>query len=435
MIHRGLAGLALLLSVGALLAPGRAQQPSSSSLQTFVGPFFGQLATLRGLPAPGPPPPVVMRCRGEIRRYAEQELNRKYPAARVEAERKAMVAWGLIPADFDLRGVLIDLLQEQAAAYYDPVGKTMALADWLTPEEQQAALLHELVHALQDRQILLDQFLAPAAGKGDQMLARQALIEGEAVAVSLELLLQPQGLDLARIPDLSGLQQLANTFSAGPVFARAPKFLQHLLLFPYLHGLAFVHQFRLRHPWSAFGQLYRDSPRSTTQILHPEKFFTHREDPLLITLPDLRAILAPAWHRVTEDELGEWSLGEVLGTFLDQTASRRLATGWRGDRYQIWADDRGRLALIYRVRWEAEEPAEALALAYAGLLEKKHPTFAAKGVKGPGSLRSWQDGPQAFLVERRGPEVLVLERVPAAAAAPIRQALWPASSPAPIPGR
>lgn len=436
MIRRGIAGvLAFVLGVAAALS--FAQQSPPGVAQALVGAALAQIAPIRGLSTPPSPPPVVIQSRGEIRRYAEQELNRKYPAARVEAERKAMVALGLIPADFDLRSFLLDLLQEQAAAYYDPVKKVMALADWLKPEEQEVAVLHELVHALQDRVIPLDRFLALGPGKGDQLLARQALLEGEAVAISLEVLLKAQGLDLSKLRALGGVQQLATALSAaaGPVFNRAPKFLQGLLLFPYTQGLTFVHQFRLRHPWPALDQLYRDPPRSTTQILHPEKFFDRREDPVPVALPDLGAILAPAWRLVSEDELGEWGLSAVLEVFLDEAQGRRLASGWRGDRYQVWEDARGSLALIYRVRWEAQEPAEAFARAYAGLLEKKHPALAGKAVTGAGSRWSWQDGTQSFVVERRGPEVVVLERVPTAALKPIEQALRASGSGGASPAR
>jgi hypothetical protein len=435
VIRLGTAGLLiLLLGLGSLPADTPAQQAAPSPPQALVGPLFAQLASLRGVAAPGSPPPVEIRSRGETRRYAEQELERKYTAAQLEAERKAMVTWGLIPAGFDLRGFLLDLLQEQAGAYYDPVRKVMVLADWLTPEEQQVALLHELVHALQDREISLDQFLAAAPGKGDQTLARQALVEGEATALSLEVLLKAQGLALEGIQNLAPLQQLVSVPSAGPVINQAPKYLRDLLLFPYIRGLVFFHQFRLRHPQSAVGQLFRDPPRSTAQILHPEKSFGSREDPVPVTLPDLRAILAPAWRRASEDELGEWGLGEVLDGYLGEAAARSLATGWRGDRYQVWEDDRGPL-LVYRVSWESKEKAQAFAQSYAALLEKKHPALAGKGAKGSGSLWSWQSGAQRFLVEREGLEVLVLERVPATAVEPIRHALWPHNPPALAPAR
>lgn len=421
-MRRRVAGLVvLLLGFGTLPVP--AEQAPSASLQNLTGPLFTELATIRGLPSPGPPPPVVFRPRSETRRYAEQELDRKYPPSRVEAERKAMAAWGLIPPGFDLRGFFLDLLAEQAAAYYDPSGKVMVLTEGLPPEQQQAALLHELVHALQDRAISLDRFLTPVPGKGDELLARQALIEGEAVALSLEPLLKPQGLDFRQIPDLSSLQQSVMAQTVGAVFDRAPKFLKEQLLFPYTEGLGFVHQFRQREPWSAFGRLYRDPPKSTAQILHPERFFDRRQNPIQVTLPDLDLALPPGWQQVDEDQLGEWALGVVLEVHLREAAARGLATGWRGDRYQVWENDQGYF-LIYRVTWESAEKAEAFAKAYARLMETKYPALLGRVAKSGTATWAWQDDSRRFLVERRGLDVLVLEQAPAAAAQKVRQAVW-----------
>lgn len=146
-----------------------------------------------------------------------------------------------------------------------------------------------------------------------------------------------------------------------------------------------------------------------------------------VALPELRAILPPTWRLVTEDELGELSLEAVLeGTLGD--AGRGLAAGWRGDRYQVWEDADGRLALIYRVQWDGEEPAQAFARSYARLLEKKHAGLAGTALKGPGSRWSWRDGRHAFAVEQRGPEVLILERVPADRVEPLRRALGTSSA-------
>ena len=95
-----------------------------------------------------------------------------------------MVAWGVLPADFDLRRLFVDLIEEQVVRLLRPGrAKTMVRRRLAAPgRNAQVALLHELVHALQDRQVSLDAFLAPLPGEGDRVLARQALIEGEAVA-------------------------------------------------------------------------------------------------------------------------------------------------------------------------------------------------------------------------------------------------------------
>src|SRR5262249_45135338 len=186
-------------------------------------------------------------------------------------ERKGMVAWGLIPHDYDLRKLVVDLMEEQIAAYYDPRTKIMVVGDWLPADHQQTALAHELVHALQDREVSLDDFITPHPGQGDQVLARQALMEGEAVALALEVALKAQGSDLASVPDVTSLASMVTGGTDGPVIDAAPKFVKELLLFPYVRGLEFVYELRKRQPWTAMSSLYRDPPRSTAQIMDPAK--------------------------------------------------------------------------------------------------------------------------------------------------------------------
>ncbi|HYB42183.1 MAG TPA: ImmA/IrrE family metallo-endopeptidase [Candidatus Methylomirabilis sp.] len=425
MTRRPVPLLLVLLLVVTGLAPGpaRAQSQSEAALAALAGPLYDQLATLKGMPSPGAPPPIQVKSRAEMRRFIEQELDRLYPPARLESERKGMVAWGLIPPDYDLRRLYVDLMEEQIAAYYDPRGKVMVVGDWLPPEQQEVALMHELVHALQDRQVALDTFMTPNSGQGDQLLARQALIEGEAVALSLELVLKAQGTDLASLPDLSSVRSAVETGSVGPTISAAPRFLRDLLLFPYVDGLGFVYQFRKAQPWSAMTALYRDPPRSTTQIMNPAQRLTQRQDPVPVALPDL-GTLRPGATVVSEDELGEFGLRSVLSRQLGDQAAR-AAAGWRGDRYRIWADADGRLAIAYLLVMADERSAADFASGYGRALERRYPSLSGKAATGPAvGLASWRDGNRAFIVERRGVQVLVLEQMPAADVDGVRAAIW-----------
>lgn len=400
-------------------ARASAQAVVSPGLRTEAARLFRDLAQLRGLPAIGESPRLVFRSREERRRFIAGELARKYPPARLEAERRALVAWGLIPSDFDLGGLLTDLVAEQAAAYYDPLGKAMVLASWLPAQEQREALAHELVHALQDRQIDLDRFLTAGAGRGDEALARQALIEGEAVALAHELALRRQGQELARLPDVLSLQRAIVASPTGPVLGRAPRFLRAILTFPYAQGLAFVHQFRRRQPWAGLSALYRDPPRSTAQILHPERYLDRREDPLPLGLPDLDAVLGGDARRVAEDEMGEFGLTQVLEQFLGKEGT---VGHWRGDRYALWESAAGALPLLVaRSVWDTGAAAAAFAEAYGRVLTRKH------GLAAPppeSALATWQVGDHAFVVEQRGRETLILERAPRAVVEAVRRSVW-----------
>jgi hypothetical protein len=417
--------LLVLACAPALLAQSQAQPPDSSrALEALAAPIYQQLAALKGMASPGHPPPVLLRSREDNRRFMEQEMNRRYSPARIEAERKTLVAWGLIPADYDLRTLFLDLMQEQISAYYDPRAKVMVVGDWLPPEQQRAALIHELVHALQDREIALDGFISPDPGRGDQLLARQALIEGEAVALTIDFLLKAQNMDITMLPDLSNTQGLIATSAGGPMIAKAPKFLRDLLLFPYLEGVGFAYQLRKAHPWSAMSALYRDPPRSTAQIMDPAKRLgALREDPVPVTLPDLARLL-PGGMLVSEDEMGEFGMGAVIGLHLGEIEGRRAAIGWRGDRFQVWEDGGGQFPIACLVVLRDEQVAVTLAGHLRDFVARRHPGLAAKMRAGGGQATTWSDGGHASLVDRRGAQVLLLEYMPAATIERVRDTIW-----------
>jgi hypothetical protein len=422
------AGLAAVFPLYAQSRPDAEQQ---AALSAVAAPLYDQLAERRGIASPGPPPPVLVRSRADNRRFIEQEINRRYSPDQLEAERKSMVAWGVLPADYDLQRLFLDLLEEQVSAYYDPLGKVMVVGDWLPREEQRAALVHELVHALQDRELPIDAFISPEPGHGDRLLTRQALVEGEAVALTFDLMLKAQATDISRLPDLTMTQGLITTSAGGPVIDKAPKFVRDLLLFPYVEGLGFIYQFRKRQPWAAMSAIYSDPPRSTTQILHPEKYFDRREDPVAVAIPDLSRLL-PGSQLVSDDDLGEFSLGAVLALHLGDTEGPRAAAGWRGDRYRIWEDAAGRFTIVYRVIVASPQMAAALADQLRASVERRHPELAGKASGRTGGLVTWAEGGRAFAVERRGASVVLLEQFPLQALDRARDAVWrarPAGAP------
>src|SRR5262249_60055492 len=119
---------------------------------------------------------------------------------------------------------------------------------------------------------------------------------------------------------------------------------------------------------------------------------------------------------IFEDEAGEFGLQAILAEFLGDAAS---AAGWRGDRYALWEDAGGATILVGLVAWESDATASAFADAYARLLGRKHGLPASADP-------TWEAGGRAFAVERRGLEVLLVERVPAAALDRVRPAVWQA---------
>jgi hypothetical protein len=412
------AGVLALLALLAGAAVASAQALVSQDLRAEAARLLREIATHRGQSSPGAPPPLVIQTRDERRRFVTAELARKYSPARLDAERRALVAWGLVPGDFDLAGFLAELLAEQAAAYYDPVAKRMILANWLTPELRRDALTHELVHVLQDRQVDLDRFLRVPSGRSDEGLARQALVEGEAVALSHDLGLRRAGRDFAARPDVADLQRALRSSATGPVLARAPAYLRSMLTFPYADGIGFVHAFRQRRPWAELSAVYRDPPRSSSQILHPARYLDQRVDPPPISLPDLAGLLPPGSRVAIEDTLGEVGAAEVLRSARGEAAG---AVGWRGDRYALWDLPGVPSLLVALFAWDTEEIAAGFARAYARVMvEKRGLATPSPGLPFP----AWSVGTTAFAIEQRQRTVLVLADAPATALDALRAAVW-----------
>src|SRR5207247_10399264 len=103
----------VVLAASGVIPAGTAAAQSQPSLDALAGPLYQELAALKGIASPGPPPPILLKSRHETRRFIEQEMDRRYSAARVEQEGKALVAWGLSAAHYDPRGLCVHLTLEQ----------------------------------------------------------------------------------------------------------------------------------------------------------------------------------------------------------------------------------------------------------------------------------------------------------------------------------
>jgi hypothetical protein len=91
--------------------------------------------------------------------------------------------------------MLLSLLKEQVAGFYDTKERTINLLDWLPTEAQKPVLAHELTHALQDQQVSLEKWMEEPESqdikndfnKGvrsdEASVARSSVSEGQAMIV------------------------------------------------------------------------------------------------------------------------------------------------------------------------------------------------------------------------------------------------------------
>jgi hypothetical protein len=147
-----------------------------------------------------------------------------------------------------------------------------------------------------------------------------------------------------------------------PIFAAAPVVIQETLIFPYLSGAEFVRNYKERNPSKP---IYSDMPVSTEQILHPSAFFTKRDMPTSITLPPLKGATASYANNFGEFETRLF----LFQSLKDQNAAVQAATGWDGDRYEIFANGQG---IAWVTVWDTQADAADFFDALGKTVQKRY---------------------------------------------------------------
>ncbi len=342
----------LWLVAAALLAVGLSSSCNDNRAE-YAGPYGKQVAD--AIPkieaAVGlkfkKPPRVEARSKEQVRQFVTAQVTDPQAARDLDGKTIAYKRLGMIPESLDMKKFLIDLLAEQIIGYYDPHTKVLYIVNGSPKEAVAITVTHELVHALQDQYISLDS-TQKVEGENDRQSAAQAVFEGQAVYEQIAVMLGggnvavnlPGGWD--RVRDMIRENQ-----ASMPIFAAAPVVIQETLIFPYLSGAEFVRNYKERNPAKP---IYGDMPVSTEQILHPGAFFTNRDSPTVITLPPLNGAT-----KTYENDLGEFETRLFLFQHLkDQNSAVQGATGWDGDRYEVFNNGQG---IVWATVWDSQSDA------------------------------------------------------------------------------
>lgn len=429
---------ALLLSSSPAFSdkpPGAPSEPAAAkpaegitALLAAADDITRQVAALRGLQPKRPIDRGVL-SREEIGARLRERIAKEYTPDEIRVESRVLKRLGLLPEGADYQQILLDLLMEQVAGFYDPFARKLFIADWLGMELQRPALAHEIQHALQDQHFDLKAFATPIKDDGDRQLARSALVEGDGTATMLEFFAQSLGLDVARIASMGdslGKQLAAGMLAQSPAFTRAPRFLRETLLFPYFAGLNFVLALRKGQPWSKVDEAFRAPPDSTEQVLHPDKFFA-RERPSTITTTSLAAL--GARKELRRDVLGELSFRVLFSERLNEGVAERAAAGWGGDRLVAYGEpgDTKPVTVVDFSSWDTEEDASEAAAAMQKLMARltgKETGPKNLDVKESKEPASYDVGGESFYCERRGREVLSIFGVPVEIRAAVADEVW-----------
>ncbi len=410
--------LLLILGTVALLLAGLSSaaspQERSSPLLDQADSVLKEMSELTGLPVKGPLKKEIVG-RPEIRKYLVENLHQEMSPQDLHVQEATLQAFGLVSRDFDLENFLIAFYTEQAAGFYDPVRKTMFIADWPAPEEQRLALAHELTHALQDQNFDLDKFLHAQRANDDATNARQAVVEGYATAAMMAMLAP---VDLTAMPLLEPIleQVIHSQFDEFPNFSTAPFFFRFEALFPYIHGLTFMQRGLQGGGWKKLNAVFDDPPTATKEIFDPALYFEKKPLPP-ISLPRPQALgRAQGLQFLSENTMGEMGYYALLAQFISENEAKSIGEGWLADRYLLYERPGEKTyALLARTRWNSTETALAFFRDYHEILARKYPELSPDKRSGTDLFVGTAANGQVILL-RQGDECRWAEGVPAAQA-------------------
>jgi hypothetical protein len=291
-----------------------------------------------------------------VREKAKKEMT---PAV-VAAERARWLAFNLAPAAVDPAQVLLDVLDEQVAGFYDPFTRQLivrknppASTGATGPDGLRVILAHEIEHALQDQNFgIPDMASLP---DDDVRLARSALYEGDAMAVmtAFGALRAHKPIKAAIAGGAAMLkaldaQTLLKVSGKSPQLQHAPPVLREELVLPYAAGFGLVAEAYRRGGFPLVDRMFRNPPVSTHQILHPDAYFAG-ETPAVVPIP----MPPPGTHAIAAGRMGELGARLALEACVEKDVAKEFVPRWAGDAYAIVEGPKNSLSLLWTTVWSA----------------------------------------------------------------------------------
>src|SRR5262249_16331645 len=262
-----------------------------NNLQT-MNTINGQVAPLRGL-TPLTNVPRDFMNHDELRTYFSQALAREWSPEAEQQERAVLQALDMDTGATNLRQAQIDRVVKSVVGFYNQNSKQLII---VTEHGQMGVrdkitYAHEFTHSLQDQHYDLTALFARAEGNSDYQMALKGLVEGDAtLTMGLYARKNLTAMDIANYR----IEQFQSIDLSGALMGGGGPLVESGAYFPYQEGGEFVALLYQEGGGSTVDAAYKTPPRSTEQVLHPERYFGG-DMPLNVQLPRLRLA---GWHTI-----------------------------------------------------------------------------------------------------------------------------------------
>ncbi len=372
--------LAALASSSLASAAGDTPAWTQAQLEATSAAIQIQVEELRGAKFLRPVQVKVTDAKG-LREYVAQREAATMSKERLHRDEVVPKLLGLVAPGLDLRALEMEVLEGQVGGFYDPATDTFFLMDTMRGGVAKVILAHELTHALDDQLFDIDKLLASAGGETDAELAFRSVVEGSGTNLM-------NRWTIAHGKELS-MEEIQEFQSMGAdALKKAPPLMWKPLLASYLAGDGFLSRaggmnlgLKPAKPEDV-ERAFREMPRSTEQILHPDRYWDpkQREEPVSVAI-DVKP-LPQSWTLLGQDTLGELALGLLTTPPADRKGldpsnafaimsirfTNKAAEGWGGDRLVLLGRGDDRFLQLVTV-WDSPKDADE----FAGAVEAAAP--------------------------------------------------------------
>jgi hypothetical protein len=347
---------------------------SSAAFASDIPALMHTVEELRGRKFLHPVAQKTMK-RAELREYLKKQMGKDLPVP-VDRYLRILTALHLIDSKTSV-DQLLDLYQEQVLAFYDPESHVFYSMD--TPPEavaglggamDDAVIVHELTHALQDQLFNAGKELDSRSSDWDSQLAYQSVMEGEATLVMMAFAVRGLGGSIDDITaDDTLLDSMATMANAGAgVPEGTPKYFVESMKYPYMEGLRFVTAAYRKGKWDSLDRVDRCPPQTTEEISNPADYWAR-----------VNGAAASAAHSQQSASVAT-TLGAFHWGFLLGDAATK---GWQGDHVEFLENAAKTQTILVDTNWDSPANAAKFRSAYETMLKSagEKPQFKAEGTR------------------------------------------------------
>lgn len=353
-----------------------------------------------------------------------------------EQERKSALlgVWmGVLPENVDLKKVNRILMESEVAGFYSTDTKSIFVnRDAMTNDtgaiEPEIALVHELIHALDDQHGYMD---TNDYEESDITLSRECLTEGSATLGMIDAL-TPLMIREMSYPLGQGREfLLVNSLFSSAVFKAVlahefggleaggldktngiPDVVMRRVIEPYVAGFLFCQNVAGEWGLDGLDRALRKPPQTMRQVLDPGAYWAWREWPERIAMPTNDLSAGPGWSCLMTDTLGESEAAICFDYLLGDGAGRPATQGWKGDKLAFYGNEAGHRMLVWASAWDSVWAARRFERAYRAILVRR---FQATFTAASGGLAWNGNTSRAGRILRDGRHLILIETDDAAA--------------------